>query len=38
MIEARSKILPIVDGDGLLLGIVDRAHLLGAVRDVEVDP
>jgi CBS domain-containing protein len=37
MIEARSKILPIVDGNGLLLGIVDRAHLLGAVRDVEVD-
>ncbi len=36
MVEARRKILPIVDADGLLLGIVDRAHLLGAVRDARV--
>jgi CBS domain-containing protein len=33
MVEARRKVLPIVDTDGTLLGIVDRAHLLGAVRD-----
>jgi CBS domain-containing protein len=34
MVEARRKILPIIDADGTLLGIVDRAHLLGAVRDL----
>jgi CBS domain-containing protein len=33
MVETRRKILPIVDSEGRLLGIVDRAHLLGAVRD-----
>jgi CBS domain-containing protein len=32
MIEARHKVLPIVDADGRLLGIVDRAHVLDAAR------
>lgn len=31
MVEARRKVLPIVDEQGTLLGIVDRAHLLAAV-------
>ena len=35
MVEARHKVLPIVDADGTLLGIVDRAHLLAALRSVE---
>jgi CBS domain-containing protein len=34
MVDARRKVLPIVDTDGTLLGIVDRAHLLGAVSDL----
>lgn len=34
MIEGRRKILPIVDADGTLLGIVDRAHLLAAVQTI----
>lgn len=37
MVEARRKVLPIVDADGLLLGIVDRAHLLGAVQEPRED-
>lgn len=32
MMEGRRKILPIVDADGSLLGIVDRAHLLAAAQ------
>jgi CBS domain-containing protein len=32
MIGARHKVLPIVDADGRLLGIVDRAHVLEAAR------
>jgi CBS domain-containing protein len=31
MLEARHKVLPIVDVDGRLLGVVDRADLLGAL-------
>jgi CBS domain-containing protein len=32
MLEARHKVLPITDADGRLLGVVDRADLLGHVR------
>jgi len=32
MIEARHKVLPVVDERGVLQGIVDRAHLLEALR------
>jgi CBS domain-containing protein len=32
MLEARRKVLPITDGEGRLLGAVDRADLLGQVR------
>lgn len=32
MLEARHKVLPIVDAEGRLLGVVDRADLLRAVR------
>jgi CBS-domain-containing membrane protein/PII-like signaling protein len=32
MLEARRKVLPITDGDGRLLGVADRADLLGSMR------
>jgi CBS domain-containing protein len=32
MLEARRKVLPITDGEGRLLGVVDRADLLRALR------
>lgn len=32
MLEARRKVLPVVDGTGRLLGVVDRADLLVALR------
>jgi CBS domain-containing protein len=32
MLEARRKVLPITDAEGRLLGVVDRADLLSAVR------
>jgi len=32
MLEARRKVLPITDRDGRLLGVVDRADLLNAMR------
>lgn len=33
MLEARHKVLPITDAEGHLLGVVDRADLLGAMPD-----
>jgi CBS domain-containing protein len=32
MLEARHKVLPITDGEGRLLGAIDRADLLSQVR------
>ena len=32
MLEARRKVLPITDSEGRLLGVVDRADLLAALR------
>ncbi len=37
MVETRRKILPVVDAQGLLLGIVDRAHLLAAAGRQDAD-
>jgi PII-like signaling protein len=33
MLEARRKVLPITDAEGRLLGVVDRADLLGHVHE-----
>jgi CBS domain-containing protein len=33
LLEARRKVLPITDADGRLLGVVDRADLLAAMRN-----
>lgn len=38
MVEARRKVLPIVDQQGVLLGIVDRAHLLAAAHGGDGNP
>ena len=34
MLEARRKVLPITDAEGRLLGVIDRADLLGHVREL----
>ena len=37
MVDERRKILPVVDGRGVLVGIVDRAHLLAAAGRQDAD-
>jgi len=34
MLEARRKVLPITDTEGRLLGVIDRADLLGHVHEL----
>jgi hypothetical protein len=33
-----AKVVPVVDRDGILLGIVDRAHLLAATGGADSEP
>ena len=37
MVEARRKVLPVVDTKGVLVGIVDRAHLLAAAGSLDAE-
>jgi predicted transcriptional regulator len=35
MVEERRKVLSVVDSDGVLLGVIDRAHILAAARHAD---